>query len=234
MDFPHKHDREIPELVHRFSQSSRAIPVAVSVVFIGGLALLLGWCSWQFGEAFRDGRTWAATGWGLAAGLELAAVVWVAIPSAGGRWLRRLSESPLRARGHAKTKGEVSIQPRSLRIAALAFGFCIVGQVGAGLLGWITPRWQQPISALYLCPFFVFLYWVGRPTFGKWLLIWPLLYGVHGILVSLAVPMPGQESNFGSMGLPVIGYGVIAALFGYLQSRWIDRHLRRACREESR
>ncbi len=47
---------------------------------------------------------------------------------------------------------------------------------------------MQPLSVVYLVPFAVYLWQhLGRPS--PFMLLWPLLYGLHAILVLAGVPV---------------------------------------------
>ena len=105
-------------------------------------------------------------------------------------------------------------------VVGIIFGCCILASVQLGLMGYLVIEDMQPISAVYTVPFLVFLYFRQRPMVGPIALLWPILYGVHAILIVAGVPIlfhrPWISLN---MLIPVAGYGMLCGLIGHIYSR---------------
>ena len=69
------------------------------------------------------------------------------------------------------------------------FVCCVIGSVQLGVLGYIPIEYMQPVSALYVVPFLVFLTIWQRPVVGPLSLLWPILYTVHATLIVAGVPI---------------------------------------------
>ena len=90
-----------------------------------------------------------------------------------------------------------------------------------GLLGNLPLKYMQPVSAIYGVPFVAFLSVAGRRERGPLLLLWPILYGLHAILIVAGVPVPLSQARFGlSIWIPAAVYGMTAALTCHLYSRF--------------
>lgn len=81
---------------------------------------------------------------------------------------------------------------------------------------------------MYLVPFLVFLYLWQRPKVGPISLLWPILYGIHAILIVAGVPIlfKGDIGVPLNMLLPVFGYGVLTFIIGHLYSRYALKKLK--------
>lgn len=108
------------------------------------------------------------------------------------------------------------------------FMFCVLGSVILGVMGFLPIRLMQPISAVYVVPFMVYLSIRLRGAGSPFMLLWPLLYGLHAILLVAGVPIyiSGKLEAL-NMLIPVAGYGSIAALAAHVYSRFALRKLRR-------
>jgi hypothetical protein len=88
---------------------------------------------------------------------------------------------------------------------------------------------MQPVSALYVVPFLVFLYCWQRPKVGPIALLWPSLYSIHAILIVAGVPIvfdkPWTALN---MLIPIAGYGILCGLLGHVYSRYALKKLKSA------
>jgi len=112
-------------------------------------------------------------------------------------------------------------------LGVFVFMFCVIGNVGLGLLGFLPVRLMQPISALYVVPFVCYLglktrrLRIGSP----FMFLWPALYAMHAVLLVTGVPI-GMGPML-DMFVPTVGYGLLAALSGHVYSRVALRRLRR-------
>ena len=150
----------------------------------------------------------------------LAAVVYLSVPKWGGRRLEALT-------GHLYREGNVSIavpnqrgRKRIALVLGIVFGACVLGSVLLGFFGQLSPKYMQPISAIFVVPFLVGLTILMRPAVSYVPLLWPILYGLHAILIVAGVPIAftGRWESLDIL-LPMVGYGVLAALIGHACNR---------------
>lgn len=225
-DKQHSDLREIPKWARRYAQN-RTLPMLVlfgifvvgSVAF-GGLSYLTAWAY------VTDQRALAVAAMLVLSGF---AAWWMWFSFVGGqRIMRRITERLYRS------EGSISVGPspeENIRRMAPAVGFlfmfCVLASVGLGLLGVLPIRYMQPISALYVIPFFVYIGIAQRGSGSPFMLLWPMLYGIHAILLVAGAPIyfAGKWEAL-NMLVPVIGYGVLAALAGHIYSRMALRRLR--------
>jgi hypothetical protein len=213
--------RQIQRWVRRYAQN-RSLPVAVGLLVFVFLFLAISLFSYWGGIAYRDGNTTLLAICIAVLMLALAGTIYVAVPRWGGRRLQQVGNRLY------SEEGQVTISPPRARrtwiIASLGltFGVCVVGSVVLGLLGYLpTGKYQQPISALYVVPFLVALYYLMRPAVGPVILLWPLLYALHAVLIVAGAPIVfvGRWESL-NMLIPTVGYGLVSSLVGHLYSRW--------------
>ena len=104
---------------------------------------------------------------------------------------------------------------------------CVLGSMYLSALDYISFKYLQPVSAIFIVPFFVFQYFLQRPRLGPLLLICPILYTVHAILIVAGVPIffTGILGTL-NMFLPVFGYTFLAYVIGHLYSRYALKKLK--------
>ncbi len=219
--------REIPKWARRYAQN-RTLPMlmffaifVVGFAAFGGLSYLTAW-------AYVTGQRALA----VAAMLVLCGFaawwMWFSFVGAPGI-MRRITERLYRS------EGAVSVGPspeenmsRVSPAVGFVFMFCVIASVGLGLLGVLPIRYMQPVSALYVIPFCVYMGIVQRGVGSPFMVLWPALYAIHAILLVAGAPIyfAGKWEVL-NMLVPVIGYGVIAALAAHIYSRYALRRLRR-------
>jgi len=74
-------------------------------------------------------------------------------------------------------------------VIGVVFYICFFGSWHLSEKGYIAFKYLQPISTLYLVPFLVYLYFIQRPRVGPVVLICPILYTIHAILIVAGVPI---------------------------------------------
>jgi hypothetical protein len=94
----------------------------------------------------------------------------------------------------------------------------------------IAFKYQQPLMALYFVPTFVFEYFLLlRPKVGPLVLLWPILYAIHAILIIAGVPIFFTgKSEILNMPVPLIGYALLAYMIGHIYSRYALKKLKTA------
>jgi len=226
---PHE-ARQINKWTVRYAQN-RTIPVLVFLIVFVILYAVGGAASYLAGAAFLSEQMfwfWALILFLL--GVWVPTIIFFSIPK-GGRFIERIS---MRLYGR---EGVVTLAPSRhtsehrwvALVAGGLFGTCTMASVILGMLGCFPVVYMQPISALYVVPFLVFLSWWMRPMVSLLSLLWPALYALHAILVVAGVPIqftsgPGQSLN---MLIPVFGYGILGGLAGHMYSRFALRKLKR-------
>ncbi len=155
----------------------------------------------------------------------------ISVPKWGGKIIERITQ-----RVYAG-EGSISISvPESMKkkkwvgyVVAMIFGSCILGSVILGFMGYFTIEYMQPISAVYVVPFLVFLYIWQRPIISPLVLLWPTLYTIHAILIVTGMPILFTEYLIPlNMILPVFGYGFLTYVIGHLYSRYALKKLKTA------
>lgn len=222
--------KEIAGLTRTYAQN-RSLGVVVALLVFAALPAGIGTLSYAGGMAYRDGNQLLF--WTCMAALlpVLAAVLYISVPKWGGRRLEALT-------GHLYREGNVSIavpKQRGRRRIALVLGIvyagCLLGSVLLGFFGQLSPKYMQPISAIFVVPFLVALTFLMRPAVSYVSLLWPALYGLHAILIVAGVPIAftGRWNSLNIM-LPMVGYGVLAALVGHACNRHAFSKLKQVTR----
>jgi hypothetical protein len=115
----------------------------------------------------------------------------------------------------------------------LVGAICLIYMLGVNhlcIMGYIAFKYQQPLMALYFVPAFVFEYFfLLRAKVGPLVLICPILYAIHAILIIAGVPIffTGYM-RFWNMFIPLIGYFLLAYMIGHLYSRYALKKLKAA------
>jgi hypothetical protein len=112
-------------------------------------------------------------------------------------------------------------------VVGLVVGGCIIGTMFLGMEGYIAFKYMQPISALYLVPFLIHLYFMQRPRVGTLILICPILYTTHAILIIAGVPIffTGYLCML-NLALPLFGYTFLTHLICHVYSRYALKKLK--------
>ena len=215
--------REIPKWARRYAQNRTLPVVAMIVINTGaccvflGLGLLTGWAY------VVDKRALAAASMLVLCGFG---VWWLWFSFIGVfRIVRSIAERLYEGEGSVFVGACAGIEDsRGPLLVAFVFMFCIQASVGLGLLGFLPIRYMQPISALYVVPFLCYLGLKLRRIGSPFMFLWPGLYAIHAVLLVTGVPI--GMGPWLDMGVPTLGYGLVAALAGHIYSRVALRRLR--------
>jgi hypothetical protein len=106
-------------------------------------------------------------------------------------------------------------------VLAIVYGVLVIGSMELGILGYIPVKYFLPFMTLFVVPFGVYQYFIMQPRLGPVILIFPILYAVHAILILVGVPIffTGTFAVPLNMLLPV-GYNLLAYIIGHLYSRY--------------
>lgn len=228
--FPAKAIKEIPKWTRRYAQN-RTLP---SLLF---LFLFLVWglsarATSQFArESFRAGdmiEFYCAMA-GVAALVAL--LIWFMVPRWGGAWFRSVTK-----RIDNKDGDVVLLEPEKQRTSKWrrqlkrSAGLLMLGVPVTMLLtrwGYVPSDYMQPVSALYVVPFLIVTFVSMRPAAGPVYLLWPVLYCIHAILVVAGAPIQFEGRwEILNMMIPVVGYGILTGVVGYLFGRYSLNRLR--------
>ena len=112
-------------------------------------------------------------------------------------------------------------------VLAIVYGVLLIGSMELGMLGYIPVKYFLPFTALFVVPFGVYQYFIMQPRLGPVLLIFPILYAIHAILIVAGVPIffTGTFAVPLNMLVPII-YNFLAYLIGHLYSRYALKKLK--------
>ena len=112
-------------------------------------------------------------------------------------------------------------------VVAVVVFICTLGTYHLSKEGYIAFKYMLPLSAIYFVPFLVYQYFQQRPRIGLLVLICPILYTIHAVLIIAGVPI-FFTGNWGilNMALPVFGYGFLAYAIAHVYSRYALKKLK--------
>ena len=225
--------KEIPKWTRRYAQN-RTIPVLIALTIYLCLFAGIAIPSYFGGKAYMSGNLvlfWICI---FVLAVAMISLAFFCVPKWGGKFIERIS------RRLYNREGDVLISvPETIKkklgvgyVVAMVFGTyvfisCVFISVILGLLGYLSIKYMQPVSALYVVPFLVFLYLWQRPIISPLALLWPTLYAIHAILVVAGVPIQfGGSLVFLNMLIPIAGYGILCGLVGHVYSRYALKKLK--------
>ncbi|MDO8302033.1 MAG: hypothetical protein Q7T18_02215 [Sedimentisphaerales bacterium] len=223
--------KEIPKWTRTYAQN-RMLTFLVTLVISLFFSLSISGLSRLCGAALRAGNVVLGLVSVVMVFALLIGLLIFSIPKLGGikiwRWIDR------RIYGQ---EGIVSIpEPELMKkkkwigyVVGMLFGLCVMGSVFLGGRGYFTLKYMQPISAIYLVPFTTFLYFWQRPKVGPLMLLWPILYTIHALLIVVGVPIVFSEESrlfFLNMFIPTFGYGFLTFVIGHIYSRYALKKLK--------
>ncbi|NLN94130.1 MAG: hypothetical protein GX130_12605 [Candidatus Hydrogenedens sp.] len=213
--------RQIVLWARRYAQS-RTISFLVQWVFIVIMVLAIGLAAALTQTAHEQGRMGLFT---LSVGVMILSallMLWFSI----SRWTSDLIFSITNwlygREGYASWSGSSGKEePLPLWLTGLSGGLLAYHLLGALLISfnYMNIRHLQPWSALYMTPFLIIM--VVYQRLGFWAWIWPVLYGIHGLLLYFGLSWRfGREYELLNIVVPIFGYGLAAILTGHLYSRY--------------
>ena len=232
--------KEIPKWSRRYAQNrtlTTIVLMAIIMLFSMFVAGLVGFSLALAVAGFRKGSIILGC-----VGIAVLVVVLVAtvkfiiifLSKFGGK-NRGLIDQLIEQRIYGK-EGTASIPPpkitkkmRGLDYLLGAIGLIyILGVNHLCMVGYIAFKYQQPLIALYFVPAFVFEYFLLlRPKVGPLVLLWPILYAIHAILIVAGVPI-FFTGNWGIWNtfIPLSGYAFLAYVIGHIYSRYALKKLK--------
>jgi hypothetical protein len=204
----------------RVYAQNRSLGVVVFLMVFVLLSVAIAGTSFLGGMAYRTGNMLLLCASIAVLVPALAAVVYLSVPRWGGKLQERVVQRLYAKEGSVALSAPAHCTKTWGLVLAGCFGTCIIASVVAGFVYEIPSKYIQPISALYVVPFLVGLWFLMRPMAGCAALLWPALYAAHAILILAGAPIlftgPWDGLN---MLIPVAGYGMLSGLVGHLYSR---------------
>ena len=216
--------RAIPRLTARFVYSHQLVIIPAMLLFIAAWAAIAG-MSWLAGQAHRNGSALFP----LYAGASVAACVvwvWAVVTGRLNRTLAACSRRMYAGEGEAVPAPLPTGSIRGMRAAGILFGSAILLTVVSGFIFNWPLRLMQPISAVYMVPFLVYLCYKQERFAAPLMLLWPALYALHAALILAGVPLGFLEWPSVGILFPAMVYGIIAALASHIHGRLVLRKLR--------
>jgi len=232
--------KEIPKWTRKYAQNRTLTPIVLmvmlmlfSMLFAGGMAFLLVLAVAGF---LKGNIVLGCIGTAiLVVGLAVIVKYYIAFLKKYGGKNRGLIDQLIEQRIYGK-EGTASIPlpkiTKKMRgLDYLVGAICLIYMLGVNhlcMMGYIAFKYAQPLSALCFVPAFVFEYFLLlRPKAGPLVLIWPILYTIHAILILAGVPIffTGYM-RFWNMFIPLVGYFLLAYMIGHLYSRYALRKLK--------
>lgn len=231
-DFQAGDPRLIVQWARRYAKS-RTISFLVQWVFIVGMVVVIGVTAALTNMAYQSGNDVLVYVSVAFMGLMILALTWFSLSPWGGDLVFRITQWLYGEEGYvtySEESGEAA-PGRAWLLTALGGGLVIYHLVGALLvsLNYLSLHHLQPFSALYMAPFLIYM--IRAQGLGFWAWFWPLLYGLHAVLLLAGAPirLTGQWTIL-NMIVPVFGYGLVAIIVGHVYSRYALRKLRRLAR----
>jgi len=112
-------------------------------------------------------------------------------------------------------------------LASIAYMVCILASMNLAMRGYIPNKYFIPLTALFVVPFNIYLYFIQRPRLGPVLLLCPILYAVHAILIIAGVPIyfTGIFAVPLNLLFPLI-YTFLTYIIGHFYSRYALKKLK--------
>ncbi len=224
--------RLIVQWARRYAKS-RTISFLVQWVFIVAMVVVIGVTAALTNMAYQSGNDVLVYVSVAFMGLMILALTWFSLSPWGGDLVFRITQWLYGEEGYVSYSEEAgeADSGHAWLLTTLGGGLVIYHLVGALLvsLNYLSLHHLQPFSALYMAPFLIYM--IRAQGLGFWAWFWPILYGLHAILLLAGAPIrfPGQWTIL-NMIVPVFGYGLVAIIAGHVYSRYALRKLRRLAR----
>jgi len=220
----------------RIYARNRSLPIVIGLLMFALLSFAVGTVSYVGILAFAGGHMLMFAFSMVALIVVVGFVIYVSVPRWGGRRLEIFANSLYDKEGSVAISNDRSRARKAAgQVAVVALVVCVVLSVILEARGYYPQKYLQPVSALIVIPFLVTLGILGRlPVGGGWpMLLWPVLYGLHAVLIVAGAPIlfSGKWEGL-NMLLPTAGYGLLAALATHVYSRFALRKLKRLSRME--
>jgi len=233
--------KEIPKWTRKYAQNRMLTPIVliVMVILFGMLvAVLVGFPSALVLIAFKKGNMIlgcvgiAVLVAALAAILKFCIFIFAKFGGKNRGLIDQLIEQRIYGKEGAASMPLPKITKKMRGLDYLVGAILLIYMLGVNslcIMGYIAFKYQQPLMALFFVPCFVFEYFfLLRPKVGPLVLLWPILYTIHAILIVAGVPIFFTTENFCifSICLPMLGYGFLPFIIGHIYSRYALKKLK--------
>ncbi|MBN1257122.1 MAG: hypothetical protein JXA52_05395 [Planctomycetes bacterium] len=216
--------KEIPKWTRQYAQNQEALPALavmaiISCMFAGILIPA------HFAQAaYRAGNLALYRILMIVMIAAAASLTYFSLSGRMKKLIKRISNH------HNNQEGNISIsspeaikkKQRVEKVSVALLALCILCTLG--FLGTLIPfKYFQPVSAIYLVPFFTFMYFWFRPRYSSTMLFFPMLYAAHAILIIMEV-IPDKLVWFNM--LSGMGYAFLTYAIGYLYNRHVLKKLK--------
>lgn len=223
-----------PRLIMRWARryaKSRTISFLVQWVFIVVMVLAIGVAGSLTNIAHRSNNMVLFGISVVAMVVTILALMWFSVSKWGGELIWRITQWLYGEEGYVSYLGDREDGPTPWWVTALGGGLVVYHLIGALLVSfnYLYIRNMQPFSAAYMVPFLGAMIVYQRLGFWAW--IWPVLYGVHAVLIVLGIgPALYGPWQVLTMIVSVFGCGLVAILVGHAYSRFALWQLKRLAR----
>ena len=230
----HENLKEIPKWAHKYAQN-RTLTILVltamimlfSIIFAGllGFPLGLATAGFQKGNMLLGYIGIAATVAVLVAMLIFIVITLKKFGSKNRGMLDQLIDKWTYGKEGTATLSVPKSSKKKICleiVGSVIFFICLFGSWHLAVKGFISYKYLQPVSALYIVPYTVCgWYFFKSPRMGPIYLLFPILYTIHAILILAGVPIFFTTENFCiiSICLPYMGYSLLPYVIGHLYSR---------------
>lgn len=169
--------KQIPKWTRTYAQN-RTTPVLISLAIYLCLFSGIAIPSYFGSRALVDGDRMLTCVYLILLLLSMICLIVVSVPPWGTRIINRLTLRFHAQEGIATPPAVATVKKSTAVVYAvgLIFGACVLGHVALGFWEVVAIGTMQPLSALYVVPFVVFLYVRQRPLVGRLTLLFPVLY----------------------------------------------------------
>ncbi len=220
--------KEIPKWTRKYAQN-RTVPFLIFLIIYSCLSVAIGVPSYFGGAAYQNNNMILFGICIFALIIAIVCMLIISVPKWGNKIIDQIAQRIYASEGIISISASESVkQKKCLGYAAgIIFGSCILGSVLLGFMGYFSIKYMQPISAIYVVPFLVFLYFCQKPIISSIALLWPILYAIHAVLIVAGVPILFDKNwTFLNMLIPTAGYGILCGLTGHIYNRYALKKLK--------
>ena len=218
--------RDIPKWADRYARNRVLLLLSMVVISMGVSAIIAG---------LNEAAVVAWRGGNIALGLALlvaglafcACCLWLVLSKRLNAWAVSANAWLYRNEGQAAPAAKAMQPTRLGNAAGWVFAALVCATPIVCTESGIPIRYLQPVTAAYLVPLVVYL-WYRRTVFSTpEKLLWAGLYAAHAVLVLAGVPLLANLGPMLSVILPMAGYRLVAMLLAHAYSRYALRRLKR-------
>jgi len=223
--------KEIPKWTRKYAQN-RTLSVFVHIVILVLISIGIAAPSYLAGAAFIKGNMTVLRVCIVVLFAILVFALIICVSKFVGVIIRRWLDQRIYGKEGTASMPEPKLTKKKKWlefVVAAVFFICVIGTIYFGMEGYISFKYIQPVTAIYLVPFEVYEYFLRRSRLGPLVLICPILYTIHAILIVAGVPIyfTGDfDSIIWNMFLPAIGYTFLAHVIAHLYSRYALKKLK--------